>query len=230
MELTPELVAHVHRTVEDPGPDPELVYHTDADYRAAVEAILASHPKGEDVWLFAYGSLIWKPEVAHAEERIGTAWGWHRSFCLRLTRWRGTKDQPGLMMALDRGGQCKGVAYRLPGITAESQLDKLFRREMKAKPPSNMPQWIDIVIDRQPARALAFVVNRKGGAYTGKLSLEAVAERLSKACGHLGSGAEYLYNTVVHLEKRGIRDRNLWHLQRLVAAEIGAAAGQIRSL
>jgi len=134
MELTPEMVAYVHRTVEDPGPDPELVYHTDADYGAAVEAILASHPKGEDIWLFAYGSLIWKPEVAHAEERIGTAWGWHRSFCLRLTRWRGTKDQPGLMMALDRGGQCKGVAYRLSGSTAQIQLEKLFRREMARSP------------------------------------------------------------------------------------------------
>ena len=64
----------------------------------------------------------------------------------------------------------------------------------------------------------------------GKLSLEEVAERLSRACGHLGSGAEYLYNTVVHLEKRGIRDRNLWHLQRLVAAQIGAVDGQVRLL
>ena len=94
------------------------------------------------LWLFAYGSLIWKPEVEHVEERVGTARGWHRSFCLRLIRWRGTKEQPGLMMALDRGGQCKGVAYRLVGHTVEAQLGKLFRREMSVKPSTNMPRWI----------------------------------------------------------------------------------------
>jgi len=220
MKLTAEMVARVHRKLEDPGPDPELNYHTDADYSAAVATILAAHPIGKDIWLFAYGSLIWKPEVDHAEERIGIARGWHRSFCLRLTRWRGTKDQPGLMMALDRGGQCKGVAYRLSGSTAELQLNKLFRREMSAKPPTNSPRWVIVEIDGQSVHALAFVANRKGPGYAGRLSLEAVAERLSRACGHLGSGAEYLYHTVVQLEARGIRDRNLWRLQRLVAAQI----------
>ncbi|ESZ11309.1 gamma-glutamylcyclotransferase [Mesorhizobium sp. M0923] len=222
MELTPDKVALVHRVVSDPGPDPALVYHTDADYGAAVEQILASHPNEEDIWIFAYGSLIWKPEVNHIEERIGTVRGWHRSFCLSLTRWRGTKDQPGLMMALDRGGQCKGVAYRLTSATAQAQLNKLFRREMGAKPPTNMPRWLTVAIGGQSVRAIAFVANRNGRGYVGKLSLEMTAERLSTACGHWGSGAEYLYNTVVQLEARGIRDRYLWRLQRLVAAEIDA--------
>jgi len=224
MELTPDKVALVHRVVADPGPDPALVYHTDADYRAAVEQILASHPNGEDIWIFAYGSLIWKPEVNHIEERIGTVRGWHRSFCLSLTRWRGTKDQPGLMMALDRGGQCKGVTYRLTSATAQAQLNKLFRREMSAKPPTNMPRWLNVAIGGQSVRAIAFVANRNGRGYIGKLSLEMTAERLSMACGHWGSGAEYLYNTIVQLEARGIRDRYLWHLQRLVAAQIDASA------
>ena len=115
MALTPDLVARVHRVVEDSGPLPGLVYHTEDDYDAAVQEMLASHSRAEDLWLFAYGSLIWKPEIEHVEERIGTARGWHRSFCLRLVRWRGTREQPGLMMALDRGGQCKGMAYRLAG-------------------------------------------------------------------------------------------------------------------
>jgi cation transport protein ChaC len=222
MQLTAQMVARVQRKLEDPGPVPGLAYHTDPDYAAAVDRILAAHPKGEDIWLFAYGSLIWKPEVDHTEERLGIARGWHRSFCLRLTRWRGTIDQPGLMMTLDRGGQCKGVAYRLPETTAELQLNRLFRREMTTKPPSNMPRWITVEIEGQSVRALGFVANRKGPGYTGRLPLEAVAERLSRACGHWGSGAEYLYNTVVHLEERGIRDRNLWRLQRLVAVQIDA--------
>lgn len=72
------------------------------------------------------------------------------------------------MMALDRGGQCKGITYRLQGTTAEVQLNKLFRREMTTKPPSNMPRWITVEIDGQPVRALGFVANRKGPGYTGK--------------------------------------------------------------
>ena len=220
MDLTSDKVARVHRVVPDSGPDPALVYHTDADYAAAVESVLASHANGQDVWIFAYGSLLWKPEVHHVEEQIGMVRGWHRAFCLRLTRWRGTRDQPGLMMALDRGGRCKGVAYRLPGATAQAQLNKLFRREMSAKPPTNMPRWLTVAIGPQSVRAIAFVANRKGRGYAGKLSLELVAQTLSTACGHGGSGAEYLYNTVVQLEARGIRDRNLWRLQKLVAANI----------
>src|SRR5262245_13351069 len=113
MALTPDLVARVHRVLEDPGPALDLVYHTEDDYDAVVEEVLASHPRGEDLWLFAYGSLIWKPEVEHIAEYMGTVHGWHRSFCMRMTRWRATKEYPGLMMALDRGGQCKGIVYRL---------------------------------------------------------------------------------------------------------------------
>ena len=80
-----------------------------------VETTLADHPaRSRPLWLFAYGSLIWKPEIEHVEERIATVRGWHRSFCLKLTRWRGTQEQPGLMMGLDRGGACKGLAFRLP--------------------------------------------------------------------------------------------------------------------
>jgi glutathione-specific gamma-glutamylcyclotransferase len=96
-------------------------------------------PGGVSISLFAYGSLIWKPEIEHVEERAGSVRGWHRSFCLRQTRWRGTKEQPGLMMALDRGGQCRGVLYRLPDTDLEGQLGKLFRREFTLKPPNNIP-------------------------------------------------------------------------------------------
>ena len=222
MALTPDLVARVHRVVENSGPLSGLVYHTEEDYDAAVQEMLASHPRGEDVWLFAYGSLIWKPEVEHIEERIGTARGWHRSFCLRLIRWRGTKEQPGLMMALDRGGQCKGVAYRLAGHTVEAQLGKLFRREMSVKPSTNTPRWIQVGTNPGPIRAIAFVVSRRGSGYAGRLTPEETADMLAKACGHWGSCAEYLHNTVSHLEARGIHDRTLWWLQQLVAERIAA--------
>ncbi len=222
MALTHEIVARVHRSLADPGPAPNLVYHTEEDYDAVVHRTLAAHPRGEEFWLFAYGSLIWKPEVEHVEERVGTAQGWHRSFCLKMTRWRGTREQPGLMMALDRGGQCRGMLYRLAAITAEGQFGKLVRREMKAKPPSNLPRWLSVRTNEGAVRALAFVMNRESGAYTGRLPPEQVADIVARACGHLGSCAEYLYNTVKHLEDRGIHDRNLWRLQQLVAERIAA--------
>ncbi|WP_352876607.1 gamma-glutamylcyclotransferase [Mesorhizobium sp. M1396] len=76
--------------------------------------------------LFAYGSLIWKPEIEHIGEQVGLARGWHRAFCFRMTRFRGTPEQPGLMMALDRGGQCSGVLYNLPEDNLERQFGKLF--------------------------------------------------------------------------------------------------------
>ena len=222
MTLTPDLVARVHRAIEDPGPDPALAYHTDEDYDLAVRTISATLPPGEDAWLFAYGSLIWKPEVEHIEELRGTARGWHRSFCFRITRWRATMDQPGLMMALDRGGQCQGILDRLPAGTLAAQLGKLFRREFTVKPANSMPRWITVETEQGTVRAIAFVMNRRAGAYVGRLKPEEIANTLASACGHWGSGAEYLHNTVAHLEERGIRDRNLWRLQALVAEQIKA--------
>src|SRR5215471_14323988 len=95
MALTAELVARAFRVVEDTGPPPDLVRYTEADWDAVVRNMLAAHPDGQDVWIFAYGSLLWRPVVEHIEERIGVAHGWHRSFCMRLRSWRGTGEQPG---------------------------------------------------------------------------------------------------------------------------------------
>jgi cation transport protein ChaC len=127
------------------------------------------------------------------------------------------------MMSLDQGGQCHGVVFRLPPDNLEGQLQKLVRREITVKPPNNIPRWITVGTDQGSLRAIAFVMNRRSRFYTGKLPPEEVAEVLAKACGHWGSGAEYLHNTVAHLEEHGIRDRNLWRLQALVAERIQAA-------
>ncbi len=116
MSLTPEHIARVHHIVEDEGPAPGAKLHADADYDAWVERMVRSHPEpSAPTRVFAYGSLIWKPEIEQTDEEIGNARGWHRSFCFRMPRFRGTNSQPGLMMALDRGGQCKGMLYTLPG-------------------------------------------------------------------------------------------------------------------
>jgi cation transport protein ChaC len=117
-------VAQVHRALEEPGPDPTWTYHTDEDYAAFGQGLVTSHPGGPETWLFAYASLIWKLELEHVEVRRGTARGWHRSFCFRIERFRGTREQPGLMMSLDRGGMCQGIAFRLPPDDLEGQLNE----------------------------------------------------------------------------------------------------------
>lgn len=226
LTLTAAHVAAVHRAVPDTGPPPGMVLQTDADYAAWVDRILAEHPAPErPTALFAYGSLIWKPEIPHTGEEAARARGWHRSFCLRMIRFRGTPEQPGLMMALDRGGQCGGMLYSLPQDDLPGQLDRLFRREFTIKPINTMPRWITVETAAGPQPALAFVVNRASPAYAARLSAEDVAEVLAQACGHWGPGAEYLLNTVTHLEAKGIHDRHLWQLQQLVAARIAAQTG-----
>ena len=235
--LTAELIARVARTEPDPGPQPGSVPLTDEDYESMAEELLSERPPGP-LWLFAYGSLIWKPEILHEEEWLATAPGWHRAFCLKLTRWRGTRERPGLMMALDRGGSCNGLLLRLPESGLRGHVLKLLRREMSVKWTSqettgmrlrraalgtgNSARWIRIRSDGEILRALAFVANPKGRIYAGRLAPQEVARILATAAGHWGSGAEYLYNTIVHLDLRGIRDRGLWRLQELVAAEIAA--------
>lgn len=217
--LTAELVSRVERFEADPGPEPGTSEHSDAEFDAMVETLLAQYRPAE-LWVFAYGSLIWNPEFDFLESRRATAFGWHRSFCLKLTRWRGTRELPALMLALDRGGSCHGLAYRLPAENHEQQLGLLMRREIDANPPTNVPRWVSLKTEAGVVRALAFVAARAGMAYAGKLPLEKVAQVLARAAGHWGSAAQYLFNTVTMLERHGIRDRNMWRVQRLVAREI----------
>jgi glutathione-specific gamma-glutamylcyclotransferase len=219
MALTADLIASVARVVEDAGPSPGAVYLTDEDYEMTVQEIIAQAPP-EGVWVFGYGSLLWKPAFEFTESLMATVQGWHRSFCIRVARFRGTRDRPGLMMALDRGGQCRGMVFRIPPDQAEATLNTLFRRELVVKPPGTPPRWLTALTDGGPLRAIGFVVDRRSPFYSGGLTSEEVAEVVARAAGHWGSCAEYLHNTVSHLEALGIHDRNLWRLQALVAERI----------
>jgi len=223
MRLTAELIARVGRAVEDPGPLPDRVYTVDADYAAAARDLLAGRPANGEVWVFAYGSLIWKPAFAVAEQQLAVARGWHRAFCLGWDRrYRGSNDRPGLMLALDRGGMCKGVAQRLPADSVEASLDQLLRREMVTRPSPFPPRWMNLETEAGPLRAITFAMDRRSQFYITGLSVEEIADVLSRAVGYFGSMAEYLHNTVLHLEELGIDDRLLWRLQELVAERIEA--------
>ena len=227
MSLTPDLVARVHREMPEPGWPPGTTRLTDADFAGLARDLLAPIPTGQDIWIFACGSLIWKPAFAIEEQRPAMLRGWHREFCIRVVGFRGSPDCPGLMMGLERGGACRGVMQRIAGDTAPQRLDQLLRREMSFKPATNRPRWVTVESEGERRPAIAITVDRRGVAYAGRHSAEATAAILARACGHWGSGAEYLMNTVAHLEALGIHDRYLWKLQGLVAEKIHAGTASV---
>jgi len=217
--LTDELVKLVERTEPDPGPEDGTVEHSESDFEKMADEVLSEYaPK--KLWIFAYGSLIWNPEFEFDEVVQATAYGWHRSFCLKLTRWRGTRELPALMLALDRGGMCVGKAYSLPDQDHKAQIVRLLVREIDANPPTNVPRWIDVSAGDRDIKALTFIADPKGKAYAGKLPIEKVAWTLARAAGHWGSSAQYLYNTFSMLEASGISDAYIHKLQSLVAEQI----------
>lgn len=224
MTLTADHVARLARDIPDPGfqPFPGMVAITQADYDEIAADLIAQAPK-DGLWVFAYGSLIWNPEFAFVEKRIGRARGWHRAFCLGWDyRFRGNREQPGLMLALDRGGSCTGLVYRFPPDALEANMHILLRREMSMLPTAFPARWITVETQDGPVKALTFAMNRKSGRYIADLGDAAMADMLATACGFRGSMAEYLFATVSHLEEMGIHDRYLWRLQELTAARIDA--------
>lgn len=225
MRLTSEMVRRAFREEPDPGPGPGFTPATEEESAALVRSLLTRPgAPGPDApaYVFAYGSLIWKPDFEVTETLRGTLRGWHRSFCIKLTRWRGSPAKPGLMMALERGGSCVGLLLRLPEAAKDEILLTLVKREIPHREGADMARWSQIETARGRQPALVFWTGPTGPQIEHGLPLAAVAHRLAHACGHGGSGAEYLFNTVRDLEAAGIRDRNLWRLQELVAEEISA--------
>jgi len=225
MRLTPELVSRISRRIADPGPMPGQMEATDEEVAATRDGIMSEVGSPDAVWFFAFGSLIWKPACDFAEKRVALAHGWHRAFCFGWdTRFRGNKDAPGLMLSLDLGGQCKGVAFRVPACALASNLDKLIRRE-----PPVRPRWLRLKTEAGQIRAFAFAMDRNHPRYVGPKSPEVVADVLAKAVGTWGSMADYLQTTVENLEALGIHDRQLWRLQAMVAERIEAATSSTLS-
>jgi glutathione-specific gamma-glutamylcyclotransferase len=172
------------------------------------------------VWLFAYGSLMWNPGFAPAELRQALLHGFHRRFCLYSRDYRGTPERPGLVLGLDRGGACRGIAYRLPADCAAEAFDRVWAREMTGA--VYRMRRIRVQTEAGPVEALACVVRRQSPDYAGRLSPEEAAEMLAHAVGGRGTGRDYLASTLRHLEELGIRDR-LLHRVAAHVAQIAAA-------
>jgi len=205
---------------------PAVKVLSDAEQEASVRRLLDSHPTRADVWLFGYGSLIWNPIIHFAERRVARLHGYHRSFCLWSHVNRGSPQKPGLVLGLDSGGSCRGVAFRIAGHHAWEELRLLWRREMVLGAYS--PRWARIDAGGEDLRAIAFFVNREHTSYAGKLPLETVIKTLVSARGQLGTPAEYLLETVRGLIEHGVRDAYLLELRKRVLAIHPELAPQAR--
>lgn len=198
---------------------PGLRVLTPAERAASLDALMARRPAtGGGAWVFAYGSLIWNPAIDYVERRVARVHGWHRSFCLSALAGRGTPEQPGLLLGLDRGGACTGAAFLVAEDKLDEELAILWRREMLSG--SYAPRWLPVrdQVGAVFGHAIAFTIRREGEWYAGGLAEDEVIRRIASASGALGSSAEYLFHTRDGLRSLGIRDRRIERLAIQVAA------------
>ncbi|MCF8480267.1 MAG: gamma-glutamylcyclotransferase [Rhodospirillum sp.] len=181
----------------------------------------ASHD-GDDVWVFAYGSLIWNPAFHFEERRVGMVRGWHRRFCLSTVMGRGTPECPGLVLGLDRGGACRGVAYRVAAAKVREELSVVWRREMVTA--AYRPRWGKVDLGHRRVPAILFTINRDDPHYAPGLDERTVAERMATAVGALGPAADYLFKTEEALSREGILDVSLERVAKH-ARRLGAQKG-----
>ena len=150
-----------------------------------------------DLWIFAYGSLMWDPGFAYRETVPAVLHGRHRRFCVYCHGHRGTPERPGLVLGLDRGGACKGLAYRVRAVDAPRALAYLWDREMQSQ--VYRLEELSVRLPRGRAKALAFVVDRRHPNYAGALSLAETARLIHQGVGRRGTARHYLERTVREL-------------------------------
>ncbi len=164
----------------------------------------------EDLWVFGYGSLIWRPGFEHVERVPARMVGLHRSLCVYSFVHRGTPERPGLVLGLDRGGACRGIAYRVTAKKRAATLAYLRERE----------QATSVYIERvrtawlagnpeKPVNAVCYVVDRGHRQYAGRLSISEQTHIVRQGHGGSGNNREYVLETVNALEALDIRDRDL---------------------
>ncbi|WP_019832832.1 gamma-glutamylcyclotransferase [Sphingomonas sp. PR090111-T3T-6A] len=185
---------------------------------ASLQSMLAARPSG-DIWVFAYGSLIWNPAIDIVEARKARIAGWSRSFCLSAMVGRGSPERPGLLLGLEVGGSCDGIALRIAADAVERELSLLWRREMITG--AYNPQWVELCDETGHGfgQGIAFTIDMDSDHYAGNLPREEIVERLATGRGSLGSSADYLFRTRQALQAHGILDTRI----EAIAADVEAA-------
>ncbi|MEA2993758.1 MAG: glutathione-specific gamma-glutamylcyclotransferase [Alphaproteobacteria bacterium] len=164
----------------------------------------------EDLWVFAYGSLMWRPGFEFIERAPARVIGAHRGLCVLSHVHRGTPERPGLVLGLDRGGTCRGLAFRIAAPLRAQTLSYLRAREQVTKVYREClrPAWLLGEPERR-VEALCYVVDRGHPQYAGRLSLDEQLHLVRQGHGHAGPNREYVLSTVKELEAQGFRDANL---------------------
>lgn len=176
----------------------------------------------QDLWVFGYGSLIWRPDFDYAERRPAKVHGWHRALKMWSRINRGTPECPGLVFGMLSGGSCQGMVFRIPQGEAQATLERLWKREMVTAVYD--PKWLTCHTTHGPVKALAFTLSRKSPSHTGELTEAQYRQIFSDACGIYGSTFEYARLTHEELRRHNIRDKALERLLRL-SGKTGDARG-----
>lgn len=187
------------------------------ELQASINKILQQQTNNSDIWIFAYGSLIWNPIIQFAERRVGMIHGFHRCFCLWTPYGRGTPENRGLVLGLDRGGSCRGIVYRIAPADVATELPLLWRRELMMG--CYLPRWVKVIDGVDIWQAIAFVVNSQHRAYADNVAPDVMVEHIATASGTLGSCADYLLQTIEGLASVGIKDKALLRLQKQVLSK-----------
>jgi cation transport protein ChaC len=160
-------------------------------------------------WIFAYGSLMWDFPFPYIRKEAARLSGYHRSFCMASVVYRGTKDNPGLVLSLDQGGFCDGIAYKLPEEHAYPIFEAVWNREMITN--AYLPQILSVVLNGGPetVKALCFTVNPAHEQYVAMLPLAEQARIIKGAHGQSGPNLDYALSTLRHLQALYIQDTEM---------------------
>jgi cation transport protein ChaC len=169
-----------------------------------------------DLWVFGYGSLMWSPGFRYIDKALVRVHGYHRALCILSTRYRGTRQRPGLVMGLCRGGSCWGMAFRVERRQVAATLRRLWKREMPRRVYE--PRLVLAKIGpRRDVRALAFLADTDHPAYVRELDLHGRARLVAQGIGQRGHCVDYIKNTLDHMHDVGVRDP---HLERILHAAL----------
>jgi glutathione-specific gamma-glutamylcyclotransferase len=173
---------------------------------------------GEDLWVFAYGSLMWRPGFEFIERVQARLLGAHRALCVYSYVHRGTPERPGLVLGLDFGGRCRGIAYRVEAAQRAATITYLRKREQVTSVyrETTRPIWVEGSPKRR-VPALCYIVDRGHPQYAGRLSLEQQLHHVRQGHGISGANRDYVIATIAALEQLGYRDTELHLLAGMLA-------------
>ncbi len=169
-------------------------------------------PEG-DIWIFGYGSLMWRPNFPHIDVAPALLCGYHRALCIYSTEYRGTWERPGLVLGLDRGGSCRGRAMKVADKDSDEVIAYLHDREMIHR--VYVPKWLPVALPTGRVRAYAFVADRGHEKFVTRLSEAEAVRLILQGRGKMGTCLDYVQNLVRHLDELGIPDGPLHRLVRL---------------